>query len=499
MTLSRRLTLSTGLIIAALLAVAVAGLWGVSSLNRDLTASLAQYERMRRCYEVGVHAWRARQSLSAQYPRIENALGELVAGMSALVDSPDDPVFVRWHAILSALAEDLSTGAGSTDEILTAKQALNALISGTASEAAAARREVIAIQASADRRRQAMTIGLAGIAGIAGAGAVLIGLLQYRVVMRPVRRLGAGVASVAAGRFDDRLAETGPAELAELARDFNRMAGQLETLYNDLESQVRAKSAALARSERLASVGHLAAGVAHEINNPLGIIAAHAELALRDAQRRGEQAQALTTIRDEAFRCKAITDRLLSLSRGSVSRATIDLLPLAQDVARQVEALPVAAGKRISITGSPTQAFCDPALVRQVVLNLMVNALEACAAPEAEGPKGSATKDAAAGRAPAAVGGGAVEPCVVVAVASRDDQACVVVSDTGVGMTSEALTRVFEPFYTTPRRGGHRPGTGLGLSISHAITEQLGGTLAAASEGEGKGSVFTLTLPRAAE
>src|SRR6185369_10914403 len=110
--------------------------------------------------------------------------------------------------------------------------------------------------------------------------AVLIGVSQYRGVMRPLRRFSSGVRSIAGGNFRRRLVIAGDDEFAGLAQDFNRMAAELDGLYRELEDKVATKSKELVRSERLASVGFLAAGVAHEINNPLGIISGYAELSL---------------------------------------------------------------------------------------------------------------------------------------------------------------------------------------------------------------------------
>src|SRR5204863_8459420 len=114
-----------------------------------------------------------------------------------------------------------------------------------------------------------------------------------------------------------------PREFSELAGEFNQMASELDGLYRELEAKVAAKSKELVRSERLASVGFLAAGVAHEINNPLSIISGYAELSLKrlldsddnDPQSIAEAAQGLRIIRDESFRCKEITGKLLSLAK----------------------------------------------------------------------------------------------------------------------------------------------------------------------------------------
>ncbi len=308
--------------------------------------------------------------------------------------------------------------------------------------------------------------------------------------MGPLGRIGAGVRAFAGGDFDRRIAPGGDREFAALAADFNRMADDLGRLYADLEQRVRDQSRELVRSERLASVGYLAAGVAHEINNPLGIIAGYAERAARQLERdpadTAATRRALAVVADEAFRCKAITDRLLSLARpGSDDRAVVPLDRIARDVVATVGGLGTFGTRRLTVDVDAAAAADDAAAetdltvsvrageIHQVVLNLVVNALEAVPAD-----------------------GGRVR----VAVARVAGGVELRVTDDGRGMTAAVLDRVFEPFYTdkrgtapTPLRGG----TGLGLSIAHAIVADHGGRLTAASDGPGKGSVFTITLPAA--
>jgi signal transduction histidine kinase len=306
----------------------------------------------------------------------------------------------------------------------------------------------------------------------------VINVGQYRNIIGPLRRLREGVERMAGGRFCEPVHVAGATEFTALARDFNRMADELNQLYRTLEAQVEAKSKELVRSERLASVGFLAAGVAHEINNPLHIISAHAELMLkRLAKTTGETgsddgtSEALRIIRDESFRCKEIIDKLLSLSRfGDAARERVSAATVVRDVVSMVLALKQSKDRCVTLKMDPADDLAvwgNAAELKQVMLNLMLNALEA--APP-----------------------GAGEVCVE----GRRAEGWIelTVCDNGRGMTERTLQHVFEPFFTE-RRSSNGRGLGLGLSISHAIVESHGGRISAHSDGPNRGSRFQVRLP----
>eukprot|EP00752_Nemacystus_decipiens_P013786 g12239.t1 len=357
--------------------------------------------------------------------------------------------------------EELTAG---QDVLPTTAESLYTVINKLVSEISDTEAGIKAIEQNADRHRTKVLISIAGTAALTAVLAILVGVWQYRAVMNPLKRLQHGVERLAAGDFADELKQTGDLEFVALANDFNRMADELQTLYRDLEDKVRLRSAQLAQSERLASVGFLAAGVAHEINNPLAIIAGEAELALgalpKDADE--ELRQVLTTTRDEAFRCKGITQKLLSLARpGSGKRENTDLQTLAHEVASLVKTLPQNEGREVMVQGQRAVVQTDPAQIKQVLLNLVINALEAV--PDHAG-------------------------VVRLRVSGDEGRPAIEVHDNGKGIEPEALAHVFEPFYTS-KKSPSTPGLGLGLSISHAIIEDLGGTLTAMSSGPGQGSM----------
>jgi signal transduction histidine kinase len=319
-------------------------------------------------------------------------------------------------------------------------------------------------------------------------GVLVIALLlrsYYGWVFYPIRALQEGAGRVAQGDFERQIVVRSGDEIEDLAHAFNDMTGQLREMYRDLARQVNERSRQLVRSERLASVGFLAAGVAHEINNPLHIIALHSEaiegrLGELLRQPRDRQAQDLDTvikylkkIQDEAFRCKGITQQLLEFSRqGEPRREPTDLTELVQAVVDMMQHMPNCKNKEILFEpDGEVVAWVNGLELRSVILNLVVNALDSMEAGgtlsirlrQVPGPTGSL----------------------------HDPRVEMIFADTGCGMSPEVLENIFEPFYTTKEPG---KGTGLGLSISHRIVNQHGGEIEAVSAGPGQGSVFTVRL-----
>jgi signal transduction histidine kinase len=299
----------------------------------------------------------------------------------------------------------------------------------------------------------------------------------YRWVFYPVRDLIAGAGRVAHGDFEHRIEVHSGDEYEDLAAAFNDMTHRLHFMYSDLARQVNERSRQLVRSERLAGVGFLAAGVAHEINNPLASIAFCSEALERRLrgvliQLKGVReddrevvAKYLKMIQEEAFRCKEITQRLLEFSRGGERRREpTDLAELIQGVFDVVQHLQNCKGKKLIFQPRTRLiAWVNSQEIKSVVLNLVVNALDSMD----EG--GTLT----------------------ITLEQKDGMAEMVFADTGCGMTPEVLENIFEPFFTRSRTG---KGTGLGLSISHRIINQHGGEIEAVSAGLNKGSTFTVRL-----
>jgi two-component system NtrC family sensor kinase len=312
---------------------------------------------------------------------------------------------------------------------------------------------------------------------------ILALLYYFRVwIYSPFRQLQAGVQRVHSGDFEHPIILSSGDELEELANEFNAMISRLAAIYADLARQVNERSRQLVRSERMVSVGFLAAGVAHEINNPLASIlfcSEALERRLQDVLATMASAAAavppadaevlaryLKMIQQEALRCKDITQKLLDFSRtGDRKRESTDLAGLVRGVLEVARHLPNCRGKNITFEpGAYIVAPVNGQDLKSVILNLVVNALDSME----EGGRLAIGLSTAAGNAE------------------------LVFADTGCGMTPEVLHNIFEPFYTRSRTG---KGTGLGLFISHQIIDQHGGTIEAASPGPGFGSTFTVRVP----
>jgi two-component system NtrC family sensor kinase len=238
--------------------------------------------------------------------------------------------------------------------------------------------------------------------------------------------------------------------------------------YQDVTEE-RTMTRQLIETEKMAAVGNLAGGVAHEINNPLGGILAFAQLMQRDAGRSPTDLESLGLIEESAMRCKRIVDSLLKFSRKSrvEERRGFDLSRCVDDAVvlfrAQIKGYPKVTLQTNLASGLP-EVFGEPAQLGQVCLNLLQNALQSL---------------------PAGTGALTIE------TGERDSRCYFQISDTGAGIRPEHLPRIFEPHFTTKPPG---EGTGLGLAIAYRIVEDHGGEFEVHTE-VGKGSTFTVLIP----
>ena len=313
---------------------------------------------------------------------------------------------------------------------------------------------------------------------------LLVALLRlfYVWIFRPLRVLIHGSRRVAGGDFQHSIKLDSKDEMSELSNAMNSMTARFREIRDDLDQQVQQRTQEVVRGEQLASVGFLAAGVAHEINNPLASIAFCAEsleerlsdVISQDDEKPDDDHNAeitvlreyLRMVQDEAFRCKEITERLLDFSRlGDVEKSTTDLAALVVSVVEMLKHIGKYREKTIVFEpGQAVLASINPQEFKQVVLNLLTNALDSL------DPGGH----------------------VYVRVRESKEVVQLVVKDEGCGMTEEVRKHLFEPFFTRRRDG---QGTGLGMSITYRIVQDHGGDIFAESNGPGSGSMITVTLP----
>lgn len=298
------------------------------------------------------------------------------------------------------------------------------------------------------------------LVGFSIAAAALGGLLLWfslaQRFRRPMRDVLRGIRRVASGDLKHRIPTRTSDEFGELARSFNAMSERLAAIQDRL-----------IQSERLISMGRLAAGVAHEINNPLTGILAYAEDLKEDAEPTDPRRKDYEVIVNEALRCRQIVRSLLDFARQDASSFVRvhagDLIEKAWNVFARQAAFRNIVFERCVEEGLPAIEV-DPTQIQQVLVNLIVNAQQAM-------PEGG-TIVLAAGRS------------------DEGNQVEFLVKDQGHGILKEIGSRIFEPFFST--KGGETDG--LGLAVCFGIVQQHGGTIDFHSE-PGSGTTFRVRLP----
>jgi two-component system NtrC family sensor kinase len=255
--------------------------------------------------------------------------------------------------------------------------------------------------------------------------------------------------------------------------DYAAISIENATLYDELRKSIdelKRSQQELIQSSKLAAVGTLAAGVAHEFNNLLAAISGHAQLGLVSDDTEDIK-ESLKVVVDSVDRAKRITSNLLTFARGQQPRMKMaDVVAAVQNplllMEKELEKSNVQLVRKFS-TVRPT--FCDSGQIAQVCLNLLSNSRDAMLAD-----------------------GG----ILTVEVKEEGDDILIVFSDTGCGIPDQVMDKLFEPFVTTkgPLGGGQTAGTGLGLSVSYGIVKNHGGTIEVETLA-GKGSTFTVRLP----
>jgi two-component system NtrC family sensor kinase len=330
--------------------------------------------------------------------------------------------------------------------------------------------------------------------GFVSLAALCIVLLVHRLVYRPLHDLQHGAGRLAGGNLDDPIPVRSPDEFGQVARSFNTMmaglhesqselsaaAHQLERKVEERTQQLRAAEAQAVQQQKLAATGLLAAGIAHELNNPLTGVLTFSCLMRQKMKDGTQEAEDMDLVIRETRRCAGIIRRLLDFARQSPpERTQADLNALVAETASLVERSAQLHGTAITLALDPglPAVWIDKNHVKQVLMNMLVNAQQAT---EAGGRIHVSTR-----RMPepiAAERGG--EPVEMVEIA---------IEDTGCGISEQDLGRIFDPFFTSKEVG---KGTGLGLSVSHGIVKAHGGFIRVHSE-VGHGTTFHILLPLA--
>jgi signal transduction histidine kinase len=322
-----------------------------------------------------------------------------------------------------------------------------------------------------------------GIFALGTAAIMLLGFWLAQSIARPILRLRTMAQAVASGDLEQESGLERPDEIGDLARAFDTMTERLQTrtaeaerLYaeaidrnrqlSEMYERLQAAQRQLVQSEKLAAVGQLAAGIVHDVKNPLGVIKGLAEELLEDPLEGAGALEAYRQIRDNATRANSIvTDLLVFARQSATAMSRRDLRETIEGSLRLTDYLLRKGKVRVekALPASAAYATYDPQQIQQVLINLIQNAVQAM--PD----------------------GGELRVSLVV----EDATAVIALADTGTGIDPQVMPRIFDPFFTTKPEG---QGTGMGLAVSYGILTRHGGSIEATSQ-PGQGATFTLRLP----
>jgi two-component system NtrC family sensor kinase len=322
-------------------------------------------------------------------------------------------------------------------------------------------------------------ITLLGVALVSGVAITIAGSIS-----RPIHAMAEAAEKVAGGDYSPRVEVTSQDEIGHLAECFNRMVRELSRANQELRQwavnleskveertvQLKAMQSHLIQTEKLAAIGKLAAGVAHEINNPLTGILTNSSLMLQDLPAGDPAREDLQVIVDETLRCRNIVKGLLDFARQTKpQKQAVDLNGVLDDVFSLIRNQASFRDIEFELEQDPKlpAVMADKDQMRQVVLNIVLNAAEAM-------PNGGKIR-------------------VSTHLDPKTDEVQITISDNGPGIPDDLKNKIFEPFFTTKKTG-----TGLGLAIAYGIMERHRGTILIDSA-PGRGTTITLRVPAHAE
>ncbi len=318
--------------------------------------------------------------------------------------------------------------------------------------------------------RMSMSLLLIGLVLIIFFGTV-INIKLATSIATPIRTLEKISRKIAEGDFSESIEVKGRDELASLEVAFNSMEERLKNALWSLEhtiEKLREKQAQLVEAEKLASIGKLAAGIAHEINNPLTSVLTFSNLMLEQCPPSDPRHEKLKLMARETNRARNIVRQLLNFGRETVIRP--EKININRPVSEIIDSLAAqdafkGIGLDLKLGEDLPEIQADPAQIGQVVMNMLLNAIHAITAP------------------------GRIE----VSTRLNGSSIEIIFSDSGAGIAEEHLHKIFDPFFTTKDAS---KGTGLGLAVSYGIIKKHGGEIDVASA-PGKGTTFTVRLPTA--
>ena len=331
-----------------------------------------------------------------------------------------------------------------------------------------------------DLRKRVVFIFL-GIAFFAVVLLFIIAFFTTNMITRPIKELVFATSKVADGDLTSRVRIKSQDEIGELAVSFNKMTAHLleyekkmkdwtktlEIKVKERTEELESAQKQLLQSEKLASLGKMAAGVAHEINNPLTAVLTFSSLLMDDLEQDDPRREDLKTIVDETLRCRDIVRGLLDFSRESKSeKVPGNINAIIEDTLSLIENQAAFHDVKIekSLDDSLPRIPMDASKIKQVFMNMFLNAAEAMSG------RGTLT----------------------ITTLSEDDRSVVIkIKDTGCGISKKDLSKLFDPFFTTKKVG---EGTGLGLAVTYGIIKSHQGTIKVRST-VGEGTEFTMKLP----
>lgn len=402
----------------------------------------------------------------------QRALGQLMHHATEEKDPSDtkhtSKEDVLYDAVIGHLSDaqkaaernDLAVANAHLDKILTA---VRSLYNETKHEFGKSRREL-------ERRSNNVLRALIITCLLVAAILLLSYVFVVRQIVQPLKEMRRGATLLGAGYLGHRIHLRSKDELGDLAREFNRMANRLASHHAELEMQVRERTRQFVRAAKLAEMGELAAGLAHEINNPLASIASCAEVLERRLGNHeldnDEAREYLTIIAKEAYRMQDTTSRLLLFARqepGALQETDVE--QLIEELARIERPAVKKRGLTldVEIEKPLPKIVANPGEIKQVLINLLKNAYDA----SSEGDT------------------------IHLRARRGTTDLTIQVVDHGQGVKPENLDRIFDPFYTTKSPG---EGTGLGLALAYRIIEGHGGLISVEGSRDG-GACFTVHLP----